>query len=240
MTPVVVYFEIAWTHVRGSSDGRVTQSAASPFGLCENGVDGISMSARGFTPSRWIGIAIAAGIVGFPVGWAITDRLEQDNEFCTSCHLEPDVPLHIELRRAFDTAPPTNLASAHALAETPGHFRCIDCHGGASWKGRARVKALAALDGFWYALGRFEEPTGMQWPLWDEDCQKCHTGFAPPSSEEWETPRFHELPIHNVELGIDCVACHRVHEAGGNPNDFFIRADWVRPQCERCHESNTY
>lgn len=192
---------------------------------------------------RWLGIAVAAGIVAFPLGWAITDRLEQDNDFCTSCHLGPDQPLHIDLRRAFDHAPAANLAAVHARAEVPGRgdgFRCIDCHGGASWKGRARVKVLAAIDSFWYAVGQFEEPTGMEWPLWDEDCQKCHTSFNPPPTEEWETPRFHELAVHNVELGIDCVACHRAHESGGNPDDFFIGAAWVRPQCERCHESYAY
>ncbi len=192
---------------------------------------------------RWLGIVVTVGIVAFPVGWGISDRLEQDNDFCTRCHLEPGVPLHVELRRAFDRTPSPNLASAHARVEVPSHvgdFRCIDCHGGASWKGRARVKALAAIDAFWYVVGQFEEPAGMEWPLWDEDCQKCHTSFAAPASEAWETPRFHELPVHNVELGIDCVSCHRAHESGGNPDGYFIDAEHVRRECGRCHERYAY
>jgi nitrate/TMAO reductase-like tetraheme cytochrome c subunit len=201
------------------------------------------MSTSASSRLRWLGIAIAAGFVAFPIGWVVTDRLEQDNEFCTSCHLDSATPLHIDLRRAFDRSPGGNLASVHGHAEVPdrgGGFRCIDCHGGASWTGRARVKVLAAKDAFWYAVGRFDEPTGMQWPLWEEDCLKCHTSFDPATSEEWETPRFHELPIHNVELGVDCVACHRAHDTGGNPDAFFLGADWVRPQCGRCHSRDAF
>jgi len=187
---------------------------------------------------RWLALAGAAGSVAFPVGWAISDRLERDNDFCTRCHLEPDVPLHIDLRRAFDRRPPPNLASAHARAGVRGRdagFRCIDCHGGASLAGRSRVKALAAIDAFWYLLGTFEEPSGMAWPLWDEDCQKCHDAFDTTASEAWQPPRFHESPVHNVDLGVDCVQCHRAHDSAGNPEHFFIAAEWVRPQCARCH-----
>jgi|GEM_PF-292834 len=192
---------------------------------------------------RWLGIAGVAGIVAFPVGWVVSDRLEQNNDFCTSCHLEPGVPLHAELRRAFDASPVTNLASVHAGAKAPGHagdFRCIDCHGGASWTGRIRVKALAAKDAFWYALGRFEEPHEMAWPLWDEDCKKCHSSFDAPPSEDWETPRFHELPVHNVDLGTDCVVCHRSHATGGNPDGFFLDPRYVEPECGRCHQRYSY
>ncbi len=185
-------------------------------------------------------VAVAAGIVSAPVGWVVTDRLEQDNDFCNDCHLEPDVPLHAEIREHFDARPPPTLAGAHAeapveRAEGERAFRCIDCHGGASFVGRARVKALAAKDAFWYVVGHFEEPTGMRWPLWDEDCTKCHDAFDESEAAEWESPRFHQLAVHNVELGVDCVECLLSHETGGNADANHLHAAWVRTQCARCH-----
>ena len=183
--------------------------------------------------------AILGAALAAPTGWVVTDRLEQDDDFCNACHLEPEVPLHLDIRRDFQASPPASLAAAHASAGSEVHadgaFRCIDCHGGTSWTGRARVKVLAAKDAFWYVVGHFEEPTGMRWPLWDEDCTKCHAGFDESEPEAWENPRFHQLAVHNVELGVDCVECHSSHQAEGDPDHHFLRAREVRSQCSRCH-----
>jgi hypothetical protein len=183
------------------------------------------------------GAALAA-LVAVPLGWLVSDRLERENDFCNACHLEPGVPLHVDIRRDFDGTPPRSLAALHAASAVDGRedaaFRCIDCHGGSSLAGRARVKALAGLDLFWYLTGRFEEPSRMAWPLWDEDCRKCHAGFDAAASAAWETPRFHELPVHNVDLGVDCVECHRSHEPGA-PESSFLEAHFLRSQCARCH-----
>lgn len=188
---------------------------------------------------RALGISAACVLVSALVSWVVTDRLEQRNDFCTSCHLGPDVPLHIDIRTDFDAASPRSLASLHASSTVAGRedsaFRCIDCHGGESVRGRARVKALAAKDAFWYMVDRFEEPSQMEWPLWDEDCRKCHPGFDTRRAQPWENQRFHELPLHNVDLGVDCVECHRSHDSTGDPESYFMREDRVRIQCSRCH-----
>jgi len=188
---------------------------------------------------RVLALALPAVIVSAPAGWLATDALERRNDFCNACHLEPDMPLHIQVRRDFDASPPLSLAGLHGGARVEGRadaaFRCIDCHGGTGLAGRARVKALAAKDAFWYALGRFEEPDGMRWPLWDEDCGKCHASFDEAEPESWQSPRFHQLAIHNVDLGVDCVECHRTHDPGGNPDASFLHADLVRSQCALCH-----
>jgi len=185
------------------------------------------------------GAAIAGAVLAAPTGWLVTDHLEQDDDFCNACHLAPDVPLHIDLRRDFQAAQAASLAAAHGRAGNDAHgdgaFRCIDCHGGASLVGRARVKTLAAKDAFWYVVGHFEEPTTMRWPLWDEDCTRCHAGFEESDPEAWENPRFHQLGVHNVELGVDCVECHSSHQTGGDPRQFFLSANEVRVQCARCH-----
>lgn len=190
---------------------------------------------------RWLAVAGLLGLVAAPAGWLVTDHLERDNDFCNACHLTPATPLHIEIRRAFDATEPATLAGAHGRARVDARagdeaaFRCIDCHGGASLRGRARVKLLAALDGFWYATGRFDEPDRMAWPLWDEDCAKCHASFDATPSPSWQTPRFHELAVHNVDMPVGCVECHRVHEPGGNAEAHFLHADLVRGRCARCH-----
>ena len=181
-------------------------------------------------------LAIAAGLalLAGPVGWVVTDRLERENDFCNACHLEPGLPLHQAVREGFDARPPTTLSGAHGREDD---FRCIDCHGGASWLGRARVKVLAGKDALVYVLGHFEEPDGMRWPLWDEDCTKCHESFDEAGADElaWRNPLFHELAIHNTDLGVDCVECHRVHDPGGSDDTHFIHAEPVRSQCARCH-----
>jgi len=194
-------------------------------------------------PSRRgvLAFAVLAVIVSAPVGWIAVDRLEQNNDFCVSCHLAPERPLHAEIRRDFLVRPPQSLAGLHARVlverggDSPTPFRCIDCHGGTSPIGRLRVKVLAARDAFWYVVGRFDEPTHMRWPLWDEDCLACHPAFETGEIEPWQSPRFHQLAVHNTALGVACVECHEVHELGGSPENQFLRAASVRTQCARCH-----
>jgi len=187
---------------------------------------------------RFLGVAAAAGVLAASGGWVITDRLEQNNDFCNACHLEAGVPLHREVRRDFDASPPRSLAAAHAIAgnrERGDAFRCIDCHGGVSWIGRLRVKTLAAKDAFWWVVGDFEEPHGMRWPLWDEDCSQCHASFDSGEVEAWQSPRFHQQPVHNTDLGVDCVECHVSHERELAVAAHFLDADRVRAECARCH-----
>jgi len=183
--------------------------------------------------------AVLGGVGAAPLGWFVSDRLEQDNDFCNACHLEVDLPLHQAIRRDFDVAPARSLAGAHGAATVTSRvdtaFRCIDCHGGASLVGRARVKALAAKDAFWYVTGRFEEPQHMAWPLWDEDCSKCHPTFEGADALAEASQRFHAVPVHNVDLAVRCVECHRIHEPAGTADTFFLHTDLVRGQCARCH-----
>lgn len=171
-------------------------------------------------------------------GWVVTDHLEQDDDFCNACHMSTGAALHAEIRRDYDARPAASLAARHAAARVSaraaGAFRCIDCHGGKSLAGRLRVKALAAKDALVYVSGRFEEPETMRWPLWDEDCSACHASFEA-AGDDWGSPDFHDLAVHNVDLGVACVECHSAHEAGGDPGAFFLRVASVRAQCARCH-----
>lgn len=182
-----------------------------------------------------LALALAGGLSA-PAGWWVTDRLEEDNDFCVACHLTPDVPLHREKRASLDREPATTLAGAHGGARWDDRpFRCIDCHGGAGFAGKARVKLLSAKDAFWYAVGRFDEPDQMHWALRDADCTKCHTTFDERERRVGHDPRFHELTVHNAELGVDCVTCHASHDAGGLEDHYQLHADRVRAECVACH-----
>jgi hypothetical protein len=170
--------------------------------------------------------------------WTVSDRLEQRNDFCLSCHLTPEVRLHDPIGRDFERRPPASLAARHAeigAMEREEGFRCIECHGGTSWPGRLRVKLVAAKDALVYVTGRFEEPQRMPWPLWDEDCQKCHTRFEHIEPQGWDSMPFHGGAGHDENLGVACVDCHRVHDTSVDPEAFFLRARHVRTQCARCH-----
>lgn len=197
------------------------------------------MTRRRRAARGWV-LLVLAGIVLAPAGWMVSDRLEQENDFCNACHLPGGAPLHEEIRSEFDATPAANLSAAHARAgneaRADGAFRCIDCHGGASLVGRARVKLLAAKDAFWWAVGDFEEPSGMRWPLWDEDCTKCHTAFEAVREAAGGAEPFHALAVHNTgDFAVRCVACHASHERGGSPDTYFLDAVVLRPQCARCH-----
>jgi len=188
------------------------------------------------------GSALVAGVLAAALGvagWAVTDRLEQDDDFCNACHVSVGMALHREIRRDFAARPARSLAGAHAVAgraaRTGGGLRCIDCHGGASLLGRARVKALAAKDAFFYVTGRFEEPRSMRWPLWDEDCRKCHASFEAHAGASGRSPGFHELAVHNVALGVGCVECHRAHATRVDSEAHYLEIQAVRAECARCH-----
>ena len=176
----------------------------------------------------WTGIV--AALVGAPAGWWTSDRLEANNDFCTSCHLDAQTPLHAAKRRDFEASPPTSLVAAHHAAKAG--FRCIDCHGGASFPNRVRVKLLAARDAFQYLRGDFAEPESMGSPLWNEDCAKCHATWKPE-----RTDAFHAISVHNLPgFQFDCVQCHRAHPTGRDPSLAFLASDDVLPVCRNCHE----
>jgi nitrate/TMAO reductase-like tetraheme cytochrome c subunit len=100
--------------------------------------------------------------------------------------------------------------------------------------GRFEVKVLAARDAIVWLSGNFDEPDHMDHPLGDADCRQCHESFAWLESFADES-KFHGLSVHNVDLGVDCVECHTVHQGGEDASLFYLEASGVRAQCARCH-----
>lgn len=176
----------------------------------------------------WITALVLAA--GAPLGWLGSDALERQNAFCTSCHLDAHRPLHAGKLRDFTTVPAVNLASAHFAKNSD--FRCIDCHRGASFPNRVRVKLLAARDAAVYLTGRFGEPTEMKHPLWREDCVKCHAKYEPERSDA-----FHAIGVHNLpKFALNCVECHEAHPTGRSAELAFLQREPLVAQCRNCHE----
>ncbi len=130
----------------------------------------------------------------------------------------------------FLSAKASSLVAAHHEAK-PG-FRCIDCHGGASFANKLRVKTVAARDAFFYLLGRFEEPKDMDHPLWNEDCVKCHAAYSPARDDA-----FHAIDVHNLpDFEYDCVQCHLSHPTGRNASLDYLEREPLVAVCRSCHE----
>ena len=177
-----------------------------------------------------IWIALGAALASAPAGWLVSDHFEAQNEFCTSCHLDAATPLHQAKLEDFLRAPATSLVAAHREAERD--FRCIDCHGGASFPNKLRVKTVAARDAIAYLLGRFEEPDAMEHPLWNEDCAKCHASY-----EAARDDAFHAIGVHNLpEFEYDCVQCHGAHPAGREKSLDYLERESLVAVCRNCHE----
>ena len=76
---------------------------------------------------------IAVAVASAPAGWWVSDQFESQNSFCVACHLDGETPLHETKHAEFrgETSPePVSLAAVHG---GEADFRCIDCHGGASF-----------------------------------------------------------------------------------------------------------
>jgi hypothetical protein len=189
-------------------------------------------------------MVVAACALGLgALGWGVSDRLEQRNDFCNACHLPNDTPLHLEVRRDFDRVIPVNLAGVHGRGwieeREDSDFRCIDCHAGSGPVERTRIKLLAARDGLRYAVGRFEEPHGMPFELAPATCLGCHPTFRHSAAPGWTLESYHGLPAHDDDDDAPrCVSCHAVHETDGDAFAYYMARPRVDRQCQSCHAAD--
>lgn len=182
------------------------------------------------TVRRWLPLLLVGlplcGVAAFWGGVVVTDRLEEDNTFCTACHLH---------EKKFTEFHPVQgqwvtLAAAHNL-EGAKHVKCIDCHIGATITDKIVIKALAARDTVAYVMGAFQEPTHLRYALGSRTCLKCHpSGGQNPEQEN----AFHNAAPH-AKMPIVCYACHTVH-ATASVETRFLREATVKPWCHTCHQ----
>ena len=181
-------------------------------------------------PLRWLSLLVGLpllGIATFTTGIVVTDHLEQNNTFCTSCH-----PLHEKKFAEFHPlqGQHVTLAAAHNI-EGDQNVKCIDCHIGATSTDKMVIKAIAARDTVAYFLGMFKEPDHLRYALGNRTCLKCHpTGGQNPEQEN----AFHNASYH-LNMPLICYQCHTVHPPASRDTRF-LRNHTVQPLCDECHK----
>lgn len=170
-------------------------------------------------------------------------HLENDDEFCASCHTEPESSF---VARSQATEP-TDLASAHAMYEDA--VRCIDCHSGAGAKGRIEALQQGAGDLFAYLIDDYHEPAVIENPLGDEPCFKCH---IQPSRDNpidindnpqliASNSHYHQVEyteawlVKDSNLAGTCGTCHSAHNENTLPALGFRHMPSVNAACDACH-----
>jgi len=176
-------------------------------------------------------LAIALMLLGVASASFIAVQEEQD-AFCTSCHLKAEMEYYQRSLLALDDEP-VDLASAHR-AEM---LNCVACHRGNNGPlHRVQALALGARNATrWLARrydqdnrGKFTDPT-----LVEASCWKCHYDVV-------EIPGF-ENHFHNdladpeLETSVKCIDCHVAHLVAEPLFGYLDEDNVVLPTCERCH-----
>ncbi|MBI5876225.1 MAG: NapC/NirT family cytochrome c [Chloroflexi bacterium] len=156
-------------------------------------------------------------------------QLEERNEFCASCHTEPETAY---LARTMQSAP-SDLASAHVTARTA---RCIDCHSGAGTAGRVAGLRQGALDLAAYLSGAYHRPAVTTGPLADANCVRCHDRIFE-SRNLRNHYHFYLLNWQAKEPGhaARCVDCHTSHTQGPSRTLKYAVDAKLNPVCAACH-----
>ena len=182
------------------------------------------------TIRRWLPLLLVGlpllGAAAFGGGIVVTDHLEENNTFCTACHLH---------EKKFTEFHPVQgkrvtLAAAHNL-EGEKNVKCIDCHIGATVTDKMVIKALAARDTVAYFVGAFQEPTHLRYASRD-------TYVPQVSSHRRQNPKqenaFHNAS-HHTKMPIVCYECHTMHPTA-SAETRFLREQTVKPLCDTCHK----
>jgi hypothetical protein len=188
-----------------------------------------------------VGLIPALGFAGFVAGSLITDRLEQDNRFCISCHaptkasqdygikVDTIAKLHQEKYDGFYSrdGKVISLAGSHNVKS---QVKCIDCHIGAGFRDYLIIKGIAARDAAKYLVGRYREPEGLTYALGERTCLKCH----PDGGQNLKNPKaFHNAPYHRDPRNA-CSDYHRSHDEAPAESRF-LQQVLVKPRCDSCH-----
>jgi hypothetical protein len=172
------------------------------------------------------------GLLSAGTAYTIGTRLESNDTFCASCHVEPETTY---VHASLNPAEATTLAAFHAGVET----NCIDCHSrkwfpGRLWAHLGGLKNLVA-----YASARYRDPSVTTRPVGDPGCSKCHSDLT------WvnERPGHYHSPWLRRRWQTEggplntCEVCHPSHEFVASADAQFMDNELIEQQCEGCHDA---
>ncbi len=159
-------------------------------------------------------------------------RLEANDSFCASCHVEPETTYY---QASLNPNEATTLAVFHAGTQT----RCIDCHSrrwipGRVWAHWGGLQNLLA-----YRSGNYTSPSVTTRPVGEGGCTKCHSDLT------WVSERpahYHSPWLRGRWRAADgpantCQACHPSHQPVAPADKRFMDAGHIESQCNACHNA---
>ena len=173
-----------------------------------------------------LGILMVLAVGAYTTG----TQLEQHDNFCASCHTQPEVDFYA---RSLQTAS-QDLASFHADKKV----LCIECHAGKGFIGRSLGLAAGAQDLVAYYSGNYPKPAKMEEPMPDANCTRCHAAVL---TKQDFSNHFHvflsQWRAADPKNAATCVSCHSSHSTTGTAADMFLVQDATLQICQRCHAS---
>ncbi len=171
------------------------------------------------------------------IGYFGATKLEENDAFCASCHSEPESTF---FRRSV-SAHAADLASLHAhLAQTQAGqspTRCIDCHAGPGFSGRAHALSIGARDALKWFSGTATQPAKTTQPLDDAACLQCHTAVASDAGFDRHFHRYLSRWQQQEAAAGRCAACHTAHTLDGNAAIGFLQQQRTQAVCDQCHKA---
>ena len=167
-------------------------------------------------------IAVGAYITG--------TQLEQHDNFCASCHTQPEDDFYT---RSLQPAS-QDLAAFHAEKKV----LCIECHAGKGLVGRSLGLAAGAQDLVAFWSGNYPKPAKMEEPMPDANCTRCHASVL---TKQDFSNHFHvflaQWRAADPKNAATCVSCHTSHTTNGDVAQMYLVENSTVLVCQRCHSS---
>jgi predicted CXXCH cytochrome family protein len=155
-------------------------------------------------------------------------QLEEHDNFCASCHTQPEDNFYTRSLEATSQ----DLASFHAEKKV----LCIECHAGKGLIGRSLGLMAGTQDLVSFWSGNYPKPAKMEEPMPDANCTRCHASVL--TKQDFNN-HYHALLAQwktaDPKNVARCVTCHTSHSTTGAVADMFLIQDPVVQVCQRCH-----
>lgn len=183
---------------------------------------------------------VVLGLVGTGAGAAVGLTLEESNEFCASCHTQPEYDFWMRTQTvAKKPDEVADLATFHIVPmegnKKPNReaLKCISCHGGPTLPDRLETATtLGALDTLKFVALDIVQPAKLSHPLPNSFCLQCHESDV---SRIGFDNHFHNKLTDPKAPAFNCTSCHVSHAESDVLNKFILR-EAAYPNCNMCHK----